>query len=242
MKYNNFISLGFYCGVAMELERLGIRNTSLPFDWLISADLERVLELIDTNFNEFLFYDNLGQEYNVNPKYYYDEYFQLHFYHDFNGSMSLDDQLQSVKHKYNRRIERLYLLLQQPSCIIRYIFDKSEYDFICHHYADIQEKFRQYNSNNRLFFIIDSRLADSRCNDLGSYIIIKNESNKRLHHFISSYPIFLYYLYKSSNLSVCQVIKNIVRYKKKQFLKRITMEKKSINSNYYHKKQANVIK
>lgn len=35
-KFKHYISLGFFCAPAMELEKRGLRNESLPFDWLIS--------------------------------------------------------------------------------------------------------------------------------------------------------------------------------------------------------------
>lgn len=35
-KYENFISLGYFCSVALELQRLGLRSCSSPFDWCIS--------------------------------------------------------------------------------------------------------------------------------------------------------------------------------------------------------------
>lgn len=34
--YKHVISLGFFCSVALELERKGLRDASYPFDWLIS--------------------------------------------------------------------------------------------------------------------------------------------------------------------------------------------------------------
>lgn len=51
--FSNFISLGYFCSVALELERLGYRNFSNPFDWLIS-DFKGVLELIENDFENFL--------------------------------------------------------------------------------------------------------------------------------------------------------------------------------------------
>lgn len=39
-KYESVISLGYFCSVAIELEKMGIRNFSTPFDWLITDWLE----------------------------------------------------------------------------------------------------------------------------------------------------------------------------------------------------------
>lgn len=37
MNYTNYISLGYFCGVAQDLEKLGLRSYSAPFDWGISS-------------------------------------------------------------------------------------------------------------------------------------------------------------------------------------------------------------
>lgn len=35
--FKHIISLGHFCGVAQELERLGLRDASYPFEWLITS-------------------------------------------------------------------------------------------------------------------------------------------------------------------------------------------------------------
>ncbi len=56
----NYISLGYFCSVASELERYGLRGESYPFDWVIS-DFGGVVEAIQNNFSNFLDYDFLAQ-------------------------------------------------------------------------------------------------------------------------------------------------------------------------------------
>ena len=58
--YSHFISLGYFCSVAMELERTGLRASSSPFDWLIS-DFTGVTDVINNHFKDFLDYDLLFQ-------------------------------------------------------------------------------------------------------------------------------------------------------------------------------------
>ncbi|MCI6444409.1 MAG: papain-like cysteine peptidase, partial [Clostridia bacterium] len=86
----NFISIGYFCSVASELERMGLRHESFPFDWLITENFEIVLDLIKNNFDRFLIKENLFQESNINPNYYYDQECKIHIYHDFNGTKTLD--------------------------------------------------------------------------------------------------------------------------------------------------------
>ena len=47
----NYISLGYFCSVASELERYGLRGESYPFDWVIS-DFGGVVEAIQNNFTK----------------------------------------------------------------------------------------------------------------------------------------------------------------------------------------------
>lgn len=71
-QYKHFISLGYFCSVALELERIGLRSSSSPFDWCISS-YEGVIDAIENHFEGFLDYDCLLQsdtvrEHYFNPK------------------------------------------------------------------------------------------------------------------------------------------------------------------------------
>lgn len=52
-RYDNFISLGYFCDVAKDLEQLGLRDVSSPFDWCIS-DFRGVVAAIENNFHDFM--------------------------------------------------------------------------------------------------------------------------------------------------------------------------------------------
>ena len=56
-EYENVISLGYFCSVASEIERMGLRTHSGPFDWQACVDFKKRIELIDTWFKEF--FENL---------------------------------------------------------------------------------------------------------------------------------------------------------------------------------------
>lgn len=79
--YKHVISLGFFCSVALELERKGLRDASYPFDWLIS-DFQGVIKVIENRFYDFLNIDFFSQNKECmhifkNSKY------NIEFYHDF---------------------------------------------------------------------------------------------------------------------------------------------------------------
>ena len=100
--YQHVISLGHFCAVASELERLGYRDASLPFDWLITP-FESVMHMIETNFNDFLVLENLKRD--EKRKYIIkDTKYNIAFYHDYKPNQSIETQHEIVKAKYDRRI------------------------------------------------------------------------------------------------------------------------------------------
>ena len=118
-EYVHFISLGYCCAIAEELERNGLREASLPFDWQIT-DFQGVITAIDNSFDRYLDYEELLQNVTY-PQYYMDKRYNCQFYHDFDKYRSLKQQIGFVKEKYDRRIKRLYRFISEPTLFIRYI-------------------------------------------------------------------------------------------------------------------------
>ena len=61
-----FISLGIDCGTANILKQLGLRNHSLPFDWVVTY--EGITNIINNNFTNYLpkVHDNKYKKLNIN--------------------------------------------------------------------------------------------------------------------------------------------------------------------------------
>ena len=113
----NYISLGYFCSVAIDLEKLGLRSESSPFDWTI-ADFRGVISAIQSRFAGFLSYDLLAQ--NRQHLYIYKNIkYNISFYHDFDVYTPLKDQLSQIQTKYERRINRFYETIKNPP----YLFD-----------------------------------------------------------------------------------------------------------------------
>ena len=84
--YKNYISLGFFCAIAEQLEDFGLRSFSSPFDWLIS-DLKSIISLIDNGFESFLNEKYLAQ--NQKERHHYKNVlYNIEFYHDFSSLKS----------------------------------------------------------------------------------------------------------------------------------------------------------
>ena len=158
-RYENVISLGYFCGVAIELEKMGLRNQSYPFDWLITANFEKVLEFIENGFVGFLEYDNLYQEASVYHQYYFDAVNNIHFYHDFSQYASLKEQFAEVKAKYARRIARFYETIKKPTVFVRYCNSLDEVNFILRNFDRIENTIKSFNENNVILYFCSHKLT-----------------------------------------------------------------------------------
>lgn len=161
--FQNVISLGFFCSISLDLEKMGLRSFSGPFDWVISDNFRDVINLIDNHFEHFIEEDLLEQNID-NPYLYRNTANGIRFYHDFDGYIPLHKQFEKVKEKYERRIKRFYEKVCKPSLFIRYITDSvlcsDEIDYILNNYEEILGILKRFNEQNEL--IVISHYANDR--------------------------------------------------------------------------------
>lgn len=79
-QYDNYVSLGWFCGTAGSLSRLGLRNFSGPFDWYCS-DFDSVINQIDNEFIDFMNKKNLEVVENK-PTVFIDKKYNFYCNHD----------------------------------------------------------------------------------------------------------------------------------------------------------------
>lgn len=164
-KFANYISLGYFCEVAKDLECLGLRNQSSPFDWGISY-FPNVMDAIENEFDGFLAFENLSQSVFARG-YYREDKYNFYFYHDFDKYISLNKQYEKVKTKYWRRIGRFLQTIKEPTLFIRYISSEEqnennrsvELEWIEANYPYILSVLKKYNSNNEIIFIGDESVV-----------------------------------------------------------------------------------
>lgn len=122
-----YISLGA-CSVKKQMQNNNIMQETLPFDWLKTKTLDSVSELLLQNFynlfEDLVFikndFDNkffVDKHSNKISSVYSNEKYGVYFYHDF-YNIDIDDQLNFVKNKYHRRINRLNNILLSNEKII----------------------------------------------------------------------------------------------------------------------------
>lgn len=202
MRYH-YVSLGCLCAVSMELERIGLRQESLPFDWLISKDFGAVLSLVQNHFEGFLSKENLYQE--PTPDYYYDIRFKIHSYHDFTAAKSLDEQYEAVREKYSRRIRRFYEIVSSPTVFIRYCCSE-DVNFIPQHSAEIESLLKSFNPENRIIYISNDTLPG-----VGNVYRLPVRTLK----YLEALPDLEAWLLQNSDLTEKQIADNVARCRKK---------------------------
>lgn len=114
------ISLGEDCLTGIQLNNLGYRSVSFPFDWLgYEGDcyLISAVDLMCNNFFNFFELNNLqdrGPSGCDNCRLIYDQASYFRMKHDFPLKEEYDKFYPIVKAKYTRRIARLFDILKSP--------------------------------------------------------------------------------------------------------------------------------
>lgn len=111
-----FISLGSYCAPASLARSCGYRKAAFPFDWNITLDGEKLLEILNENFQNFLIDEYLvpfGWATLLNT------YYHIEFVHDgsWDGSHS-SFYMPILLSKYKRRIERFKKLKEHHGHVV----------------------------------------------------------------------------------------------------------------------------
>lgn len=183
-RFKNIVSLGCFCSLAMEFKRIERRKFSLPFDWLVTLDFSAILKLIDEHFNGFLECNDLYQVKN-NPSRYRNLRYSIDFYHDFLPTKSFDKQIGAIKEKYERRIKRFYEIVAEPTLFCRYIISSDELLYVFEHHGEIVERFKKYNRENEIIFIVNADIFSSFKGKIPLiWIVEKDEGDMFARHFL----------------------------------------------------------
>lgn len=160
--FDNIISLGYFCGPAMQLEKHGFRRASYPFDWLIIRNFELVLQLLKNGFegSDFLTESYFSQA-KIKKNYYQNIKTKVRFLHDFDEYHSLESQFKEFSDKYQRRMNRLQNDIQRPTLFIRYIGDQDELNFIEHNNKQIDDLIKRKCPYNEIIYVCDNHLNPS---------------------------------------------------------------------------------
>lgn len=113
-KYDLIVSIGEDCACSAFLRNNKLQFPSFPFDWLMHANFETRVNLLMTNFSDFLNKDDViplektGEDVDKKCDYYQNRKNGFYYYHDFPEESDFNTSFPIVKEKYQRRINRLY--------------------------------------------------------------------------------------------------------------------------------------
>lgn len=110
-RYDFVFSLGHDCVPAAYLKELGIRTTSMPFDWLSAAPLESRVDLLVRRFSGFPGKEDMEARPDLVSSTshlpFCDRRSGLVFLHDFTVGADFDVDFECVRERYARRCSRL---------------------------------------------------------------------------------------------------------------------------------------
>ena len=213
--FKNFISLGYFCEVAGELEKYGFRSASYPFDWMIS-DFSGIIKCIEEEFKDFLNINYLSQS-AIERSHYKNEKYNFYFFHDFDKYKSLEKQLPAIVAKYKRRSERFLKNIKSPTLFVRYISDEIKNEsgksiellWIEQHVSEIEQCLKNFNNDNEILFIANEGVTSDI---LTIYNIMPDENDRVARKWISKNEYLQKYF---SSFEYSEKERNIQRYKKK---------------------------
>lgn len=113
-------SIGEDCACATYMKRSKLRSTSGPFDWLTHADFDTRIELILSDFENFLNLEDLKflekDERMFNDPdcdYYENIRTGFYFFHNFPKDVKLEESYPAVYHQYDKRCKRFSDLMKK---------------------------------------------------------------------------------------------------------------------------------
>lgn len=177
--YDNFISLGADCGVSRALRGIKYKDATYPFDWTITK-IKGLLYAFENNFTNFIIEKNKLQK--IGNDGFCNDDKTIYFPHEYKYfELTNNDTLYiSQMNKYNRRIERLNLLLNSNKKIVfvRKCFDETTDDIL--KLVDIISKKYPTLYFHLIFFSSDKQ------ND------ILNNNKHVTHHYVDKYYLVKY--------------------------------------------------
>ena len=126
-EYDAFISLGSSCLIAFQLLCRGLRQYSLPLDYVFSPSnnhIKIVTRCFINRFKNFFLYDNLVELTEPEERghgddiQYKDIYTEFRFIHHFNDYISNYDEYLHVKSTFERRIARMYNIIEKSKKVL----------------------------------------------------------------------------------------------------------------------------
>lgn len=159
------IPIGRFCGVIRQLDRLKLRFTAYPFDWLTSS-LLAICGFIETDFEDF---------FDVTPPIKIDEgYAYIWNKYSGNGFVHHDISSDEIRNSFRRRIERWKKMLNMPYKIL---FFHETYNFNVEELQSFIDIIIKYYHKLDFHIIVAHEFVDNNIkNETDEYVEMKYQN------------------------------------------------------------------
>lgn len=154
-RFDNCISLGWFCGTASALSAHGLRSFSSPFDWCYS-NLDSVLKMIEHDFEEWMLKENL-QVVEKHPKWFLDIKYGFSYNHEI--CCDFEQEFSEIYEKYKRRVKRFIEETKHPTCFLRAVRSEEEIAYIKKNVEYIYRVIRKGNADNEIIFLVSQNIT-----------------------------------------------------------------------------------
>ena len=150
-KYSNCISLGWFCGTACSLSRLGLRSCAGPFDWYFSHYWS-VLSQIENGFCDFMKPENLElDKEDMRGHTFVDKRYQFRCNHDIQENLEAEKEI--IHQRYAHKADTFQKMIVRPTVFVRCIRDPEEVEYINVNWEYAQKVLKKYNSKNDVIYV-----------------------------------------------------------------------------------------
>ena len=119
LTYNNIVSFGCMCSLALYLRKTGLRSSSCFFDW-ITSNLKNNIELVECNFKDFFNEQYFKQEFDGYPHLITNTKYNFVYTHVFNPKETFEKQRNSVKKNVQKKINNFERSISDKCLLIYY--------------------------------------------------------------------------------------------------------------------------
>lgn len=173
-KYENIISFGCMCSLALHLKELGLRSKSCFFDWVNCESINNNIRLVLDNFNGVFDKTYFVQKYTNSPHIVTNAKYKIDFVHLFNAKITLKKQYSRTKERVERSIRNFYNSANNNCLLIYYSRDENEKQWIISNQDVINSFCKKFNCD--IAFVFSYKFDDFL--NYPKFIISENNIHK----------------------------------------------------------------
>ena len=107
--------------------------------------------------------------------------------------MNFDSQINKISKKYNRRIERFYNIIKQPTLFLRYVTEK-DIEYISKNYEYVLKSLKKFNPQNDIIFVANNEVSLGLQSEISVYYVEKDLNDNVSRNFLSANKELLQYI------------------------------------------------